>query len=62
MIDPASLADWAKASLVAAPLGGLGAACGWALREEQREPLVTARWTTQVATAPVSTGPVLERG
>jgi hypothetical protein len=62
MIDPASLADWAQASLVAALLGGLGAACGWALREEQRERLVTARSTTQVATAPVSTGPALERG
>jgi hypothetical protein len=61
MIGPASLADWAQASLVAALLGGLGAACGWALREEQREPLVTARSTTQVAMAPVSTGPMLER-
>jgi hypothetical protein len=43
MIDPASLADWTQASLVAALLGGLGAACGWAPREEQRERLVTAR-------------------
>jgi hypothetical protein len=62
MIDPASLADWTQASLVAALLGGLGAACGWALREEQRERLMTARWTSQVATAPVSTGPALEHG
>jgi hypothetical protein len=36
--------------------GGLGAACGWALREEQREPLVTARSTTQVVTAPYRPG------
>jgi hypothetical protein len=43
MIDPASLADWTQASLVAALLGGLGAACGWALREEERVRLVTAR-------------------
>lgn len=62
MIDPGSLADWAQASLVAALLGGFGAACGWALREDQRESLVAARSTTQVATAPISTGPALERG
>jgi hypothetical protein len=62
MIDPASLADWTQASLVAALLGGLGAACGWALLEEERERLVTARSTTQVARAPVSTRPALERG
>jgi hypothetical protein len=62
MIDPASLADWTHASLVAALLGGLGAACGWALNDEERERLVTARSTTQVARAPVSTRPALERG
>ncbi|HEX8858658.1 MAG TPA: hypothetical protein VGC06_06095 [Actinomycetes bacterium] len=54
MIDPASLANWAQASLVAAVLGGLGAACGWALREEQRVLPVPARSTTRVPTA--STG------
>jgi hypothetical protein len=51
MIDPASLADWAQASLVTALLGGLAAACGWALREEQRVLVVMARSTTQVPTA-----------
>jgi hypothetical protein len=54
MVNPASLADWAQASLVAAPVGGLAAACEWALREEQHALLVTARSATPVPTA--STG------
>jgi hypothetical protein len=43
MIDPASAADWTRASLVAGLLGGLAAACGWALHQEAHEPIgVTA--------------------
>jgi hypothetical protein len=43
MIDPASAADWTRASLVAGLLGGLAAACRWALHQEQHEPIgVTA--------------------
>jgi hypothetical protein len=51
MIGPASVADWLQASLVASLLGGLAAACGWALRQELRERLLTARSTTQATTA-----------
>jgi hypothetical protein len=50
MIDSASVADWLQASLVATLLGGLAAACGWALRQELRERLLTARSTTQATT------------
>jgi hypothetical protein len=35
MVDPGSVGDWMQALLIAAALGGLAAACGWALREEE---------------------------
>lgn len=39
VLDPASAADWIQASLVTGLLGGLGAACWRALRQELRESL-----------------------
>jgi len=35
MIDPASIGDWIQASVIVGALGGLAAACGWALRQEE---------------------------
>src|SRR6266511_4620768 len=49
MIDPASMADWAQASFLVTLLGGLAAACGWVLRQEQRERLLEARSTARAA-------------
>jgi hypothetical protein len=62
MIDPAAMADWAQASFLAALLGGVAAACGWALRQEQRERLIEERSTAQVARTPVSAGSAVGRG
>src|SRR6266542_3029487 len=62
MIDPASMADWAQASFLVTLLGGLAAACGWVLRQEQRERLLEARSTARAAGTPVSAGSAVGRG
>jgi hypothetical protein len=43
MVDPGSVGDWMQASLMAAALGGLAAAGGWALRREAGGPALPAR-------------------
>ncbi|HZD74387.1 MAG TPA: hypothetical protein VE776_10975 [Actinomycetota bacterium] len=38
MIDLASMGDWIRATVMVGVLGGLAAACGWAIREEELAP------------------------
>jgi hypothetical protein len=35
MIDPASMGDWMQASIIVSALGGIAAACKWALLQEE---------------------------
>jgi hypothetical protein len=37
LVDPGSVGDWIPALLMVAALGGLAAACGYALRQEEAE-------------------------
>jgi hypothetical protein len=52
MIDPASMGDWIQASAIVGALGGLAAACGWVLRQEE----LTAGRRVTMERVPVAAG------
>lgn len=55
MVDPGSVGDWMQALLIAAALGGLAAACGWALREEEHGSVLRPDPTREASGAVAST-------
>lgn len=54
MVDPGSVGDWMQALLTTAALGGLAAACGWALREEEAHRSVLRPGPTREASGAVA--------
>jgi hypothetical protein len=55
MVDPGSVGDWMQTLLMAAALGGLAAASGWALREEEHGSVLRPDPTRKASGAVAST-------